>query len=439
MKKTIFIVGGGASGLFAAIHAAKNGCKVVVLEANARPCKKILVTGNGRCNLTNENVSIQDYYCKNQSFIEHILQQYTNVDTIKTFSSFGIITKNKNGYYYPNSMQAQTIADALIRTCKIYDIEINTDTIINEIHYNEKNQIFSLTATKYYYEDISSTKSKKKQVINKEEIQYQASKVIIACGSNAGLKTTDTDPIINCLKQMNHTIFKRTPALCSLYISQSNEATKQFFKKSAGIRTEIKAKTLLNNVVLAESNGELQITEYGLSGIVIFQLSSIIGEKILFNKNISIVIDFLPDQTVDQILVFMDSTPTIQNLSVLDFLSGLLNNKLSINLLSLYVQENHKDLHLPIKNLSRKEIVKILNFVKNCEFNIDKTNDLLHAQVSHGGVSVDEINSDTMESKKYKGLYFAGEIIDVDGICGGYNLQFAWSTGAIAGRNVAND
>lgn len=439
MENKIFVIGGGASGLYAAIHAAKNGAKVIVLEANNQPCKKILVTGNGRCNLTNEKVSTKNYNCKNPDFIEHVLQQYTNDDTLQTFASFGIITKNKNGYYYPNSMQAQTISDVLIRICKLYNIKIYTDITIGDIRYNEKNHTYNITAIKSIYDEKSSAKSKKKQLISKETVQYSASKIIIACGSNAGLKTTDTDAIIDSVKQMQHTVINRTPALCSLYVNQEQDEIKYFFKNATGIRTEIKAKTKINNEIVSESNGELQITEYGLSGIVIFQLSSLIGEKILYNKQISVIIDFLPDHSIDEILEFMQENEYYQKITVVDFLSGFINNKLAINLIHLYEQVSHVKIDAQLMNLNKNTLNKLLEFIKNCTFSIKKTNDLLHAQVSHGGVSTSEINSKTMESLKCKGLYFAGEIIDVDGMCGGYNLQFAWSTGAIAGRNAAND
>ncbi len=428
MKKTLMIIGAGASGMFSAFSVAgnqfgyKNNLEIMILDANEAPGKKILMTGNGRCNLCNIDTDESKYYCSDLQFVKNTLDRFGPDDVITAFQQLGITLKNKNGYIYPASMQALTVSRTLISALRILGV-----TLIN----NCKVQSISVTQDSTFCLDVSENDKRK---------QYKADYVIVSCGSNAGLKTNAARELIESLIDLGHTYHPMIPALCSLYADQSDACYKEFFKKVSGVRTEIKA-TLNNHAHTFSSVGELQITDYGLSGIVIFQISHIASQFINRQKKscVHLSIDFLPESDPYEMLEFLKSQIGYHKKSLLDLLSGVLNAKLALGLINLYSSICDSDTKPFLKNCTDEQLLKILTFIKNTPFIIKGTNDIYHSQVCSGGIDVSDISKDTLESNRIKHLYFTGEILDVDGICGGYNLQWAWSTGYIAGRSVAGD
>lgn len=420
MKKDVIIIGGGASGLFAAITAAGRGCNVTVLDANEKAGKKLLVTGNGRCNLSNTDKLNDKYYCEDIRFIDAVFERFSNRDVENAFNRLGVAIKNKGGYLYPNSMQASTVSAALISACQILGVKIINTCIVCDIQV-QKDGRFKICTT--------------------ENQTYMADKVLMAFGSRAGLKTDNTAYLLKSLKMLGHNIIPPAPALCGVCVNMQTPSYRSFFKNAGGVRSEIQAELVMDGKPVKEYGGELQITEYGLSGIVIFQLSRIIGRAALRNKRseIYINIDFLPEYTTDEVLSMLKNQQYYDKKSLLDLCSGLLNQKLAMELLHLFAEQKNPDIKPYMKRLTDDVLRNIIDFMKHIPFKADKTNDFVKAQVCSGGVDITGINSETLESKSVKNLYFSGECIDVDGICGGYNLQWAWSTGYIAGRSLSND
>lgn len=427
MTEDIVVIGAGASGMFAAINIAKSGKKVLLIEALDRPGKKILQTGNGRCNLTNLYYNKKMYNCDNKDFVDGIIKQFPVEKTVEEFEKMGIICKKnvintvekdmaRYTGVYPNSGQASTVGDTLISYCGINGIRILSNTIVTKI--KKENDVFQI------------------YVKNKDDESIITSlKLLISVGTKAGIKESHTYGIEKSVVDMGHKLNKFLPALCSLY---SDKTKKSFFKKVNGVRSEVSATLYVDNEVINTSKGEIQLCDYGLSGIVIFQLSSLASKALYLGKTVEINVDFLPDFSGKELVNVIYRQQNYEKKSLLDIVSGVLNKKLANELINEYSLKNHNIKGFS-KKLSKEELMDVINFIKSFKVTITDTNDYLHGQICTGGVDVSEINAWTLESKKVKNLYFAGEFIDVDGLCGGYNLQWAWSSGYVAGRNMAND
>ncbi len=390
----VIVIGAGASGLMTAIFAAENGAKVTILEHENKPGKKILVTGNGKCNITNENMNSDKFY-GDKHFVEDVISDFGYAQTIDFFEKIGIKTKNKKGYIYPASEQAATVLDFMKSYAQGLGVKIKTNNNINKIDYiNGK-----------FIVDIG--------------IILEFDRLVIATGGAAAPKTGSRGEGYEYAKNFGHTVKKIRPALTALITEKSS------LNKAGGVRCNAKL-WFTNQKGYFESEGELQITEYGISGIPVFNISRMALE------NTDIHIDLKPDMTEDEIYLFIKNIiKNNDNYSVGLCLNGILNAKLS----NVILEDVNIKVSDSLKNLNEYDIKAIVAKIKDYTVNIKKAKGFEFAQVTAGGINTDEINSKTMESKIQPGLFFSGEIIDVDGICGGYNLQFAWATGAIAGRN----
>lgn len=390
----VIVIGAGASGLMAAINAAEQGAKVTLLEHENKPGKKILVTGNGKCNITNENMDVDKFY-GDKKFVKDVLDDFGYAQTIDFFEKIGIKTKNKKGYIYPASEQATTVLDFMKSYGESLGVKIKTNNNINKIEYIDNKFIV----------DIG--------------IELEFDRMIIATGGVAAPKTGSRGDGYNYAKRFGHTVSKIRPALTALITEKCS------LNKAGGVRTNGKI-WFSNKNGYFESEGELQITEYGISGIPVFNISRMALE------NTDIHIDLKPDMTDEEIwLFFKNMIKSNENYSISLCLNGILNAKLS----NAILEEVNIKGSSSLGSLNDSHINNIVAVIKDYVVRVKKARDFEFAQVTAGGINTDEINSHTMESKKQPGLYFAGEIIDVDVICGGYNLQFAWATGAIAGRN----
>lgn len=413
----IVVIGAGASGLMAAITAASYNREVLIIEKNEKAGRKLLATGNGRCNLTNSYQDLRCYNCNNKDFVNKILSVFSWEDTVRFFRKSGMLTKDKDGYIYPKSMQAQTVLDTLINCCKNKNIRIKFNTTISKI-IKEKD----------YFKLVCSN-----------EYSFIANKVIMACGSKAA-KNLGGDSIGYVLaKELGHSLIKPLPSLCGVRVNtKENKSYKEFFKEVSGVRNESTVRLFIDNEFINSSKGELQLTDYGLSGIVVFQLSGQISIAIDNKKKTKLIVDFIPDLSLNDILAYgLELKNNIENITLFQFLCSMLNTKMVKGLLVLLcnkIKYLNKDTLL--SQLSNIELEEIIQSIKNSMFLIDSANDYDKAQVCTGGIDISQIKY-TMESKKINNLYFCGEILDIDGICGGYNLQIAWSTGYIAGKNAS--
>ena len=408
--KEIIIIGGGASGLTSAIYAAKKGYKVTIIEKNKILGKKILLTGNGKCNYWNKSISLDNYNTDDKEKLNIILKDNNKKEIQSLFDTLGIIPKIRDNYYYPYSNQATSIQTTLIKECQINKVKIITECEVKDI--KKDNDIF---------------------IINTSNGLYKTKKLIISTGSLAYPKTGSTGEGYEFAKKLGHKIIKPLPALVQLISSG------QFLKEWQGIRSDVSVTLKENNEILKKEIGEIQLTDYGVSGICIFNLSSIASRKLSESKFVTIEINFLHPFSITKESDFINwmnkRNTTMKERTIPDLLDGVLNYKL-INMI------------LKLSNIKREERWNTLNKDKKklladhltkFTLNIENTKSFDNAQTTTGGIPLQEINPNTMESTKCKGLYFTGEILNVDGDCGGYNLAFAWITGMLAGKGASND
>lgn len=398
----IVIIGGGASGLTAAITASKNKQnKVILIEKNQILGKKILATGNGKCNYYNSDQNIIHYNSTNNNLIKEIINPENTKKVEDFFSNLGIIPKIKNGYYYPFSNQATTIKNALV----------------NEVEKNTK------ILTETTVEDI--TKENNKFLIKTNNGTMTADKVIIATGSKSSPKTGSDGFGYKLLKNLGHTIIDVLPALVQV------KTKGKFLKDWSGIRTDVDASLYINDKLIKQESGEIQLTNYGVSGICIFNLSRFIPIALKNNDKVEIKINFLPfTKEVDNLLKSLSNDKNITKT-----LEGILNNKL----VSVILNQSSINKEKSYNELSFKEKEILLNNLSNFKLEVIGTNSYEESQVCSGGVPLTEINLKNMESKLIKNLHIVGELLDVDGDCGGYNLTFAWISGLLAGKSDNND
>ena len=352
LKKQIFVVGAGASGLMAAIQAAVNGAAVTVLEQNDRPGRKICATGNGRCNMTNLNQDENAYRGSHPEFAKDALAQFPVEKTLKFFQKLGICTTGVS------------FADG--------QWKIHTDGWT-----------------------------------------YSGDAVILANGSRASSVAGSCESGYEIAKSLGHHLIEPLPALTALKCKGNS------FSGWSGVRTEGKITLYIDGTPTVSQQGELQLTDYGVSGIPVFQISRYAIRAVHENKNVELSINFFPELNRKELEEYLEHRKAACPYKTeKELLIGLFPEKL-IRVLCAQKDliRGITDFRLPVKNG--------LSFEQ--------------AQVCSGGEATSEVHSKTMESRLHKGLYFAGELLDIDGTCGGYNLQWAWSSGAAAGIWAAKE
>ena len=403
----IAVIGGGASGMMAAISAGKEGASVNVFEASKRIGNKILMTGNGKCNFSNLMVDDTCYYSKDREFVRKIMGQFSPNATQSFFEEAGMLVKNKNGYLYPQGEQASIVLDILRLKLKEYGICVYTECRISKIQ--NQNNCFVIEAD--------------------NEKQHVFDRVIIATGGRSYPKTGSDGNGYKLAKKLGHSIMPTVPALVQLCGADN------FYNIVAGVRSEGSVTLYIDNEMVRKERGEIQFTDYGISGIPVFQISRIAAYGLFEKKPVVIRVDVLPEYEKDKIKEFVKNRVLLhKNNTLEEFMCGFANKKLCLLAMKLMNKKSDSK----ICTMSEEELLQIVLKLKNIEFHITDTKGYETAQVTAGGVNVAELNND-LSSKVVKGLYFTGEIIDVDGICGGYNLQWAFATGHIAGCAAANE
>ena len=409
-KNRVVIVGGGASGLMAAIQAARAGAEVTILEHNDRVGKKILSTGNGKCNLTNLHMSEECFRGADPKFIRSVLGHFTQRDAIDFFEELGIFPKEKNGYVYPRSEQASAVLDVLRLEAEHQGVKTETG-----IHVRR----------------IRPAKSGGLLTVESADRHWEAEAVVLATGSKAAPASGSDGSGYELAKSLGHAIIRPLPALVQLR-SDNNPV----FRQLAGIRTEALVSLMVQEKLLASDRGELQLTDYGISGIPVFQVSRYASRALADGKKVTALVDFWPDMPETRVGELLEKRRRQRpDKKGEDFLTGLFPKKLAWVLL----KQARISQTAPVGELSEGQLASLADGIKKFAVPITAANPFANAQVCCGGVAASEIDPDTMESSICRGLYFAGEIMDVDGICGGYNLQWAWSTGAIAGIHAGRN
>ena len=370
MSKKIAVIGGGAAGMMAAIQAADAGALVDLYERNDRVGKKLLATGNGKCNFSNLDMKKNAYYGSAVSLYDNLFSVFGVRETVAFFNQHGMLIKDKNGYLYPMSEQASTVLDVLRFTLERYKVHVYTDSIIT------------------------------------------------ADGNGYQLA-----------EKLGHHVNTVVPALVQLRCHED------FFKIVSGVRIEAKLTLCIDGEDKNSVQGELQLTDYGISGIPVFQFSRQASYALRDKKKVSVIIDFLPHQSAESYETLWKERWERQGGQTLDrFLTGLSNKKINQLIIKLAGCSAH-DTADSIPAAKRKTIERLY---RRLTVSVRETNGFEQAQVSAGGIPAEEL-TEQLESKYIPNLFFAGEIIDMDGICGGYNLQWAWTSGAVAGRAAAKN
>ena len=406
--RKIAVIGGGPAGMMAAVQAAKAGAAVELFEKNDRVGKKLLSTGNGKCNFTNKKMTKDAYYGSAVSFYDKLYDLFGLSETIDFFSQNGMLIHDKQGYLYPLSNQASTVLDIMRYTLERYNITVHTGSAVKALHREEKSGTFQV---------ITENASKEEQKVK----YYDA--LILACGGKAAPKTGSDGNGFSLAKGFGHHITEIVPALVQL------RCREDFLKSVAGVRTDAMLTLYIEGKPVKQERGELQLTDYGISGIPVFQFSREAAYALLHKKEVTVGIDFLPDYEKEAYAhFFKNRLHTLKNQTLEQFLTGIANKKINQLIIRLSGCKPQDE----VRKLSEEKCKEIAALYRNLTLCVYKTNGFEQAQVTAGGIPAKEL-TDYLESKYVPNLYFAGEMIDMDGLCGGYNLQWAWTSGAVAG------
>jgi predicted Rossmann fold flavoprotein len=402
------VIGGGASGLMAAIAARRAGAEVTILEKNQRVGRKLLATGNGRCNLTNTDLEIARFHGQNPKFAHSALARFDQYQTISFFEQLGVAHKvEAGGKVFPVSNQASSVLDVLR-----YELEEIGVTTILEF-------------------DVESITHRVGTFIIRagDGREHQADRVIVATGGRAAPQLGSTSSGYRLAELFGHRVVEPFPALVQLRLKHN------IFRHLRGIKFEGAVEVIVNGKSQDRATGEILFTDYGVSGSPVFDVSRTAGSFLQRRKTVWLklaLVENLSREELDQLLLkrFTDRPRKTLAFSFVGFLSK--------RLAPVVLREaGIEDVERVVSSLTAEERNRILDVLQDWRFEVLGTNSWSAAQVTAGGVDVRDLDPRTMESRLVPGLYFVGEVVDVDGDCGGFNLQWAWSSGWIAGRSAA--
>jgi predicted Rossmann fold flavoprotein len=407
MKK-IAIIGGGAAGLMAAITAAQNGADVTVFEQNAEPGKKILASGNGRCNIINRTSGIEDFEGEAPAFAAPALDAMS----FKTFERFcksiGLLLEIKeDGKCYPLSHEARTVQAALTRAAAHLGVRFENDTFVTAVSKEEERFVVGTSAGAQRFD-----------------------RLIIATGSPAAPQLGGNDSGMGFAAAFGHSVVASFPSLVGLHLDDSR------LSKMTGVKTTARVSLLIDNAPAGEVEGDILFTRYGLSGFAVLDLSHPASKALRDYAYVTLKVDLLPRFNLQALGTQIEQmAKLLPGDTLYDLLCGLLPHKLIRPLLS----EQKLSADMPCSDLNAKTAKKTAYAIKQWGFSVTDTHGYKHAEVAGGGVDTSGIDAKTMESEKVKGLYFVGEVIDITGRRGGFNFHFAWGSGYLAGRHAAGD
>lgn len=453
-KRTVAVIGGGAAGMMAAIEAARAGAIVTLIEKNPQLGKKLATTGNGRCNYTNLDMSDRiggKFRGFHPEFAAPALDALPPEAVLDWFRAIGVESRFRGSYVYPNSDQASAVVDALRE--ELHRLSV-------KVHYNAEVKSVQRVEDAYF-------------LIQCTDAVVKADRVILAAGSKAAPKTGSNGDGYFIARKLGHRIVPYVPALCGI------RCAGDAFKALAGIRTEAALELVVDGHCVDRETGELQLVDYGISGIPVFQLSRYAAYALQEGKKAAVYINFLPGFTEAGAVRNSERASSASGISTIEvsgannaqnarteasgstakaedpkdlalklfrqreerlagrkmesFFTGLLHQKLG----QLLLRMANVRPELPVAELSEKQLRSLASLSVRFKAECVEMNGFQQAQVVAGGVDTSEVDPRTMVSRLVPGLYFAGEVLDIDGICGGYNLQWAWASGYVAGRHAA--
>uniref|UniRef100_UPI003FEE3F10 aminoacetone oxidase family FAD-binding enzyme n=1 Tax=Candidatus Ventrenecus sp. TaxID=3085654 RepID=UPI003FEE3F10 len=396
--KNVLIIGGGVSGVTTAIVLASEKVKVTLMEGKDKLLKKLLITGNGRCNFYNEDQSFRHYHSTHQELLQQFLKDENPIHALNFIENLGIVPLVKNGYYYPFTNKASTVYEAFLERLSKTNVKVLLNHKVKDIEL--RNNGFFINNE--FYTDV-----------------------VLATGSKAYPLTGSDGSGYSLLPFLKDMMIPVLPALTYL------ECQTSYNKLWKGIRSQVTVKLYIDNEMAKKETGELQFTEKGLSGICVFNLSGSAALAISQNKNVQVHLDFTP--FTDDILSFLQKWSEEKNIK--ETLAGFLQEPL-IKMIMKQSKIKEED---TFADLSSERINKLLSNLTDYPLSITGTGDFSSSQVCQGGISLKSVNIKKLCSLDYPHLYFTGEILDVFGDCGGYNLTFAILSGLVVGRSIKND
>jgi len=416
------IIGGGASALAAAITAGRRNIDITVFERGSYLGKKLAATGNGRCNLCNEIIEL-GFYRGNKDFIKAVFSKVGKDQILDFFASIGVLTRTESGRIYPYSNRASSVTDALLSECK----RLNIDTVYNfdvasvekkdgYFYVNKEYNTHPLLKTSFQLslKALSSPEESNRLVSTVfNEDRYKFDKCLIAAGGACGVSNGGGG--YGILQSFGHSVTKLYPSLVQLICDRP--------LNMKSIRLFADASLIIDGETVKREHGEVQFTDYGLSGVVIFNLSPTVASAVDNDRKVTVSLDLLPHIN-DCMPLFIPRRREYEA-----FFTGMFQRPVAS---LVYKKAGIKKKPA----LDNNDIIKIAKTVKDMRFDIRDTMGFDSAQVTSGGAKLDEFSPHTMQSLRTDGLYAAGEVLDADGDCGGYNLAWAWATGILAGKNI---
>jgi len=404
----ILVIGGGAAGIAAAITCRDMGKDTAIIEGMDRIGRKLLTTGNGRCNLTNTSIDPSRYHGENPSFPQNILGRFGYNETLSFFNLLGLpLTTLEEGKVFPLSLQASAVLDIFRLALEERDIPLYLNSKVKEIKAGKKGF----------------------RVMTSSGEAYECRGLIICCGGKSFPVSGSDGSGFRLAQQLGHGIINPIPSLVQLKLEYGH------LKALSGVKFDGYARIIAENKESKREFGEILFTDYGISGPPILQLSRVASHALSKGQEAFIEIDMMPTMAMDELEEYLKNHfGTFYYRSVFDSLLGIINKKLIPVVLR---EAGVKDIHKECSNLSNMEINNLCRILKAWRFKVTDTNSFKNAQVTAGGVDTREVSPETLESKIVPNLYFAGEVLDVDGDCGGFNLQWAWSSGYIAAVNAS--
>jgi len=402
----VAIIGAGASGLVCAIEAARKGHNVTLFEKNSKVGRKILATGNGKCNISNEKITITRYHGESPSFAKEPLRRF-DTHTCKTyFRSLGLeMREGEEGRLYPMSHQASSVVDMLLHEARSLGVNFLLESEVSKIEKNSADF-----------------------VVHAKEQTYHFDACVIATGSVAMPTLGSSGSGYGFAKALGHAVIEPYPSLVQFVSDEPH------LKEVSGVKMEANVELYIANQKCANVQGDLLFTAYGLSGSTILDLSRKASHAFVEGEVVHVVLDLLPNLTRDALSALLQKRLAFaKDKSLSLWLEGMIPKKLAH-----FIVENIKLTHIKEASaLGAKEIKKIVFALKALRITIKETKGFESAEVCAGGVDVRELDAKSMMSAKVKNLYFCGEVLDIDGDCGGFNLHFAWASGYLVGQSIS--